>query len=57
MEALKPVVGQVARWATVDVGHWPAAAELLEQFERGCADIRTVAVQQTSLETGDVELF
>jgi len=57
VETLKPVVGQVAQWATVDVGHGPAAAALLEQLERGCADIRTVAVQQTSLETGDVELF
>jgi len=57
VEELKPVVGQVARWATVDVRNGPPAVELLEQLERGCAGIRTVAVQQTSLETGDVELF
>lgn len=57
VETLKPVVGQVARWATVDVRNGPPAAELLQRLERGCAEIRTVAVQQTSLETGDIELF
>jgi methyl-accepting chemotaxis protein len=57
VETLKPVVGQVARWATVDVRNGPPAAELLDQLVRGCAEIRTVAVQQMSLETGDIELF
>jgi methyl-accepting chemotaxis protein len=56
VETLKPVVSQVARWATVDVRNGPPAAELLEQLVGG-GGIRTVAVQQTSLETGDVELF
>jgi methyl-accepting chemotaxis protein len=56
VETLGPIAAQVAQWATLNVSA-DAPTDLFEKFEHGRAGIGVAVVQQTSLETGDIELF
>jgi methyl-accepting chemotaxis protein len=57
VETLRPFVAQTAHWAIVHVHEYPSLTDVFEQFERDRAKIRSLSVQQTSLEGGDIELF
>jgi|GEM_PF-1949301 len=57
LRTLRPVVMQSVRWAVIDVHERPGVGEFFAQFDRDRANVRSVVVQQTSLEVGDVELF